>query len=423
MYPKSAVIVGGSIAGLLQGLQLKRNGTNVMVLEQDPSKDRHSHESGVTIGPSVVSILNKYDATGRPAAIHAGYMSVAWRKRLRVVDRPSPRHMSNWGCLYLILRANFDGMSSETVPEPPAPKEGDGTVEYRRGKRVIGLSYDKDKGRVTVQYVDMITGVEDSVSADTVLAADGVHSSIAKILQVPRRKEYSGYIGWRGTCPEHLLSPETIEYFSDRLNFTILKGTYFISYLIPTETGHVEPGKRLLNWVWYFIVPDGSPEMATIFTDINGTLHPNTVPHGLINLKLWANQIACYQSQMIAPLAEVINQTPYHRLFVTKVGEAQARQASFFDDRLVLVGDAFTAFRSHMGMASEQAARHCWQMDRVWRGEITQKQRDREATIYAQKFILLNRLIGLGGLGQVMHVLKVIWGLLLMSTMQKFGWV
>ena len=191
------------------------------------------------------------------------------------------------------------------------------------------------------------------------------------------------------------------------------------SYLIPTETGQVEPGKRLVNWVWYFVVPDGSPQMASIFTDVNGEVHPSTVPQGLVKPKLWADQLARYQSQMIAPLAEVVSQT--QRPFVTKVGEAQTRQASFFDDRLVLVGDAFTAFRSHMGMASEQAARHCWQMDRVWRGEITQKQRDLEATIYAEKFILMNRLIGLGGLGQIVAVLKVLLDLMLLVIKHKLG--
>jgi 2-polyprenyl-6-methoxyphenol hydroxylase-like FAD-dependent oxidoreductase len=224
----SSLQIGGSVAGLLQGLQLKRNGTNVIVLEQDPSKDRHSHESGVTIGPSVVALLNKYDATGRPAAIFAEYMSLAWRKRLRVINRPYPHHMSNWGCLYLILRANFDGMKSETVREPPAPKKGDGTVEYRSAKRAVGLSYDKPKGIVTVQYIDVTTGEEGSVSAEMVIAADGVHSSVARIMRVPIRKDYAGYIAWRGTVPERLLSPETIEYFSNRLNFTLLKGTYFI---------------------------------------------------------------------------------------------------------------------------------------------------------------------------------------------------
>lgn len=159
--------------------------------------------------------------------------------------------------------------------------------------------------------------------------------------------------------------------------------------------------------------------MAAIFTDINGRCHPNTVPQGLVNPRLWADQVARYQSQMIAPLAEVITKSSCP--FVTKVGDAQARQASFFDDRLVLVGDAFTAFRSHMGMASEQAARHCWQLDRVWRGEITQEQRDQEATMYAEKFVLMNRLIGLGGLGHVTAVIKVLWGLTMLWIKNTLG--
>ena len=212
----------------MQGLQLKRQGANVIVLEQDPSKDRHSHESGVSIGPTVVKLLEKYDATGRPAAIPARFLSFAWRQRLRVASMVWNHNMSDWGCLYLILRANFDGFESQTVPQPPAPKETDGLVEYRPGKRVTGVTYDKDKGLVHVEYVDVLKGDIGSVSSEMVIAADGVHSTVRKILQVPTRRDYAGYIGWRGTVPEALLSKETVEYFSNRLNFTLMKGTYFI---------------------------------------------------------------------------------------------------------------------------------------------------------------------------------------------------
>jgi 2-polyprenyl-6-methoxyphenol hydroxylase-like FAD-dependent oxidoreductase len=221
------------VSGLLQGLQLKRKGCDVIVLEQDPSKDRHSHESGVSIGPSVVALLRKYDATGRPAAIPTRFLSAAWRTRLRVVNTVWNHNMSNWGCLYLILRANFDGLKSEAVPEPPAPKPGDGNVEYMPGKRATGLQYEREKGIVRVQYLDAVTGEEGSVSAEMVIAADGVHSTVRKILAVPTREEYAGYIAWRGTVPERLLSQATVDYFTDRLNFTLLKGTYFIRYVIP----------------------------------------------------------------------------------------------------------------------------------------------------------------------------------------------
>lgn len=198
------------------------------VLEQDPSKDRHSHESGVSIGPTVVSLLERYDATGRPAAIPAKYMSAAWRKRLRVANTTWPHNMSNWGCLYLILRANFDGLVSEAVPSPPPPKLSDGCVEYCAGKRVVGVSYDGAAGKVTVRFVDAVSGEEGSVVADTVVAADGVHSTVRRLMHVPIRRMYAVYVGWRGTVPEHLLTPGTVEYFSNRLNFTFMRGTYFI---------------------------------------------------------------------------------------------------------------------------------------------------------------------------------------------------
>jgi hypothetical protein len=193
----------------------------------------------------------------------------------------------------------------------------------------------------------------------------------------------------------------------------------FFIHTVLTETGHVEHGKRLLNWVWYFVVPDGSPQMSEIFTDANGKAHPYTVPHGLINPKLWAAQIARYQDQMIPPIAEAVTKTS--RPFVTKVGESQIQQASHFDNRRIVVGDAFTGLRSHMGMASEQAARHCWQMDRVWREEITQEDRNREATRYAERFLLINRLIGLTGLGHYLGVLKTLWALMVLSIRHKIA--
>lgn len=216
------------MSGLLQGLQLKRNGINVIMLEQDPSQNRHQNESGVSIGPSVVKLLEKYDDTGRPVSVPAGFVSAVWRKGLRFIDMAWKHNCSNWGCLYLVLRANFDGMASEAVPNPPEPRPGDGDVEYRAGKRVTSISYDQDKSRVHVEYVDVATGEKDGVVSSLVIAADGIHSTARRLMAVPTRKEYAGYIGWRGTVPEELLSKETVEYFSDRLHFSLLGGTYFI---------------------------------------------------------------------------------------------------------------------------------------------------------------------------------------------------
>lgn len=183
----------------------------------------------------------------------------------------------------------------------------------------------------------------------------------------------------------------------------------------------MKPGERLVNWLWYYPVPDNSPEMRAIFTDVHGKVHPNTVSQGLVQPELWADMKSRFLSQMLAPLAEVVDKTP--RPFVTKVCEAQCSQASFYDGRVVLVGDAFTALRSHLGMASEQAATHCVQMDEVWRGDVSHSQRDRGARLYAMKFLLLNRLVGFFGLEMMGAVIKTVAAYIWMMILLRLGWI
>lgn len=203
----------------------------MVILEQDPSKERHSHESGIQIGPSVTALLDRYDATGRPVSISAHAMSFYWRQRRRVYEKPSRHNMSNWGCLFNVLRANFDGMPSAAVPAPPPPQPGDGAVEYRSGVRVTGLLDNPDKARVHVHYVDVATGAKGSLSADLVIAADGIHSTVRSLLGAETRKEYAGYVAWRGVVPEKLLSAETVAALSDRLSFFLLDKTYLVRYV------------------------------------------------------------------------------------------------------------------------------------------------------------------------------------------------
>lgn len=176
----------------------------------------------------MTALLDKYDTTGRPKSISASAMSFSWRGWTRAYERPSHHDMSNWGCLFNLLRANFDGMSSAAVPHPPGPKPGDGKVEYRSGKRVTGLVDNREKERVHVQFLDVTTGEKGSLGADLVIGADGIHSTIRGLLGAKTRKEYSGYVAWRGAVPERLVSKEAVKALSGRLNFFFLGKTYLV---------------------------------------------------------------------------------------------------------------------------------------------------------------------------------------------------
>ena len=210
---------------------LKRQGKDVVVLEQDPVNDRHSHESGLGISPSVVRLLERFDDTGARArvSIPADLAVISWRRRFpRAWTAPLGYDMSNWSCLYLILRANTDALASAAVPSPPPPRPGDGRVEYRAGRRVVGLEYDEGEKRVRVRYVDVATGEQGEASADLVLGADGINSTVRRLVEAPVREEYAGYVAWRGTVQESLVSEATVRFFSQNVNFAYMWGTYVV---------------------------------------------------------------------------------------------------------------------------------------------------------------------------------------------------
>lgn len=149
--------------------------------------------------------------------------------------------------------------------------------------------------------------------------------------------------------------------------------------------------------MWYQPLPSSSAEVPQIFTDIHGVTHGNTVQQGLIRPEMWERQLSRSLGDMPPHLADMISSTP--RPFVTKVGEVAVDGGpTFWDGRAVLVGDAFNSTRTHLGRASEQAARHCVNLDKVMAGDMTLDEYDRQAVLYARRLVLLNRIVGFTGL-------------------------
>lgn len=216
------------MSGLLHGLQHKRQGSDVTILEQDPSDERCSHNAGVRVGKNVIEMVRKYDLTGVPWKIDAHESHVAWGRRVDFFSFRSDRSLTSWGLLYRLLRANFDGLASPVCPAPPAPRDGDGAGHYLAGKRATELKYSKEDGVTTVYYVDVTTGEAGEIKADLVIGADGVHSTVRKLVQAPITKKYAGYVSWRGTVRESAVSKATAEYFHDRMTFALLKNSYIV---------------------------------------------------------------------------------------------------------------------------------------------------------------------------------------------------
>jgi hypothetical protein len=242
------------------------------------------------------------------------------------------------------------------------------------------------------------------------------------LVNAPFRKGYAGYIAWRGTLPENLVSPDTLEFFSDRVSLQFSKRTYFVwlaallfisashslifprSYVIPTDNGSFEPGERLLNWVWYYNVPEDSFEITDILTDTSGRLHENTVPRGLVRHDVWDRFRAAILPEISPPFRELLQKTTDP--FVTKVRDVECSSASFYDGRVILVGDAFSTLRPHLGLATEQAALHCNALADVYQGIKTKSSWDRDVCQHAKRLILATRIVAELGQGTSFTLLK-----------------
>lgn len=161
---------------------------------------------------------------------------------------------------------------------------------------------------------------------------------------------------------------------------------------MPGPNGALETGNRLFNFVWYFNCPTSSTEFKKNMTDIDGHLHRSTLPIGKMRPEVWSRHQTYAAQVLTPPFLELVNKTT--RPFVSTVDDCAAPQASFFDGRLLLVGEALTLLRPHTGSSFNHAAVSCLLLEKVLKAEIDVAQWESEVLRYREKAMLLAKAVG-----------------------------
>jgi 2-polyprenyl-6-methoxyphenol hydroxylase-like FAD-dependent oxidoreductase len=187
-----------------------------------------------------------------------------------------------------------------------------------------------------------------------VIGADGPSSTVRKILQPDVERTYAGYCALRGTIPENGVSVATKEAFSERFTFFHCPGVQILAYLIPGENGTVEPGQRLINFVYYTNFPEGSPELEELMTDKDGKRRFITMPPGMIDPKAWEKQRQIAKERLAPQFAEIVCGTT--KPFVQAVTNVLSPKNEYMNGKLVLIGDSLAGFRPHTVASTSQAA-------------------------------------------------------------------
>jgi len=293
------------------------------------------------------------------------------------------QNMTSWDLVYHMLRANFDGVKSKYC-KVPEPLEGDGAAKHLHGHTVTDIRKEKDKVAVTYKTAE---GKEGEYLADFVVGADGPSSTIRSILVPGVTRTYAGYCALRGTVPEEDVSDQAREAFSERFTFFHTKGIQILAYLIPGENGTLDPGKRLINFVYYTNFPsksldEPSPELAEIMTDMNGIRHRITMPPGKIDPKAWEKQRQIAKERLPPQFAEIVRATK--KPFVQAITDVISPQHELLDGKVVLIGDALAGFRPHTVASTSQAAFDAMILADMIEGKISREEWKKETMGYAR---------------------------------------
>jgi 2-polyprenyl-6-methoxyphenol hydroxylase-like FAD-dependent oxidoreductase len=380
--PKTVVIVGGSLAGLMHALVLlsQPNPPTVRILERSPTALLHNQGAGVVAGNETREFFDKIVKPGREIGV-TSRQRVYFRRDGEVMDgsvEERQERMTSWDLLYHLLRWRVEGLQSEYVKGLDADNRP--KASYQNGCTVTAFEDSGEKVKLSWTQKDL---GEQSCEADLVIGADGASSTIRRFLLPDVERKYVGYVAWRGTVPETRLSDQAREVLEEKFAFYHSTGIQILSYLIPGKNGTIEPGHRLLNWVWYCNYKDGSDSLEELMTDVNGRRHALTLPVGTMNPDAWLKQKA-HASDVLPPqYAEAVHKT--EQPFIQAITDVISPQNSFFDGKVLLVGDALAGFRPHTAASTSQAAFDALKMGDWFAGEIDKTTYDTQVLEFAKR--------------------------------------
>jgi len=323
---RRALVIGGSMSGLLAGLALSRHGWDVHVYERVET-ELAGRGAGIVAQPQLWHVFR---AVGIDPPTDLG-VPVEFRRSYDIDGRVMgeircPQTLTSWDRVYRLLRDAF----------PPA--------RYRRGKALARV--DMVAQSVVAQFAD-----GESAEGDLLIGADGLRSSVRAQLLPEAVPLYAGYIAWRALIPEAALSPATHRDLFGYLAFCHPPGEQTLGYPVAGPDNDLRPGHRSYNLVWYRPA-DEDTELPRLLTDATGTTHAVSIPPPLIRPEVIAEMRAAAERLLAPQFREIVRLAA--QPFIQPIYDVAAAKMAF--GRVAILGDAAFVARPHVAVGVAKAA-------------------------------------------------------------------
>jgi 2-polyprenyl-6-methoxyphenol hydroxylase-like FAD-dependent oxidoreductase len=326
MASRRALVIGGSLGGLLAAHLLRSTGWDVTLFERN-AEDLTGRGAGLSTHPQLIEVLHRVGIDfDESMGVKVDSLLCLDRHGHAYLEAKTTRTMSSWGRLYRSLR-------------DPLP-----AGSYRLGMALTRV--EQDDAGVTAIFAD---GTR--VTADLLVGADGGRSTVREQFLPELEPEYAGYVAWRAMLDEQDVPPDIRAEIFERYTFCLPEGELCLAYPVPGRNNETQPGKRAYNIVWYRPT-DPEKTLPDLCTDATGKCHGTSIAPPLIRPDVTAAIKATARALVAPQVAEIFARTP--QPFFQPIVDLASPRIAF--GRVALVGDAAFVARPHVGAGVTKAS-------------------------------------------------------------------
>jgi 2,6-dihydroxypyridine 3-monooxygenase len=327
-------VVGGSLGGLTAALLLRDLGLDVTVYERSGA-DLEQRGAGIGFLPASYRYLTERARIDLDEiSISTAYIRYLDRRDRVIHEQAQPYRFSNWNTVYHSLLRCF------------------GRERYLLGRECAEIM--QANGRVRMTQTD-----GGKLEFDLLVCADGINSRSRACLLPEVRAVYAGYVAWRGLVPEKELG-DSAKALVDAITYYVHANSHILVYPIPGIDGSVNPGDRLINFVWYRNYLSGS-DLTDLMTDSDGGVHEVSLPPGGVRREHVEEMRATAGARLPERISDVV--LAVKQPFVQAILDVEVPRMAF--GRVCLVGDAAFVVRPHAAAGTAKAAADAWELARA----------------------------------------------------------
>ncbi|HEX5507837.1 MAG TPA: FAD binding domain-containing protein [Pseudolabrys sp.] len=322
---RRAIIIGGSMSGLLAGLLLRRGGWNVDIYERVES-ELSGRGAGIVAQAELIARLR-----GLGLATEDLGVTVRTRRCLDadgklISEVECPQVLTAWERVYRLLR---DALPAE---------------RYHRGRVLADFSQDEDA--VVAHFSDGETS-----RADLLVGADGIRSLVRQQALPNAVPQYVGYSAWRALLSEQGFPPEAHRAMFDYMTFCLPPGEQMLGYPVAGPDNDLRPGHRRFNVIWYRPA-DERTKLKWLLTDESGMTHAISIPPPLIRREA-VTEMRAAAERLLAPhfrqVVRVIDEPILQPIY-------DLESPHMACGRVAILGDAAFVARPHVAAGVSKAA-------------------------------------------------------------------